>query len=116
MKTEITRVYRVKANQKVELKITIGFGQLGSTSVHVGTERIVDSQEGKVQVELGQGGSLKGKMVICSSLVQDVRGETNKTSARYELTGGKKPLDEKLQKVVSDDGEIVWYTATFIMI
>jgi hypothetical protein len=116
MKTEITRLYRVSPNQNVHLKITIGFGQRGSTSVYVGADRIVDSKVGKVEVDLGKGSTLKGKMVQCSTLVQDVRGETNKTSVRYELAGGIKPLDEKLQKVVSEDGETVWYTATFIMV
>ncbi len=116
METTITRLYQVKANQNVNLKISIGFRQLGVTNVYLEGDKIVDGKQGKVEKDLGEGSALRGKMLRCSTMVQDVRGETNKTSVGYELTGGNRPYDEKSQKVVSKNGEVVWYSALFIFL
>jgi hypothetical protein len=113
MGTTINRIIRVTADEVVELKITIHFGQLGSTAIYLDAEKQLDETDSKISVSLGKGKDLRRKELRCSTMVQDVNTKTNKTAVTYKLSGGRKPYEEKLQKTVVEDGEIAWYTATF---
>ncbi len=113
METTIHRMLRVKAKEEVELKLTIGNGQLGTTSVHLGADLICDETKSRITLSLGKGKNLRRKQLRCSTLVQDINASTNKTSVAYRFNGSYMPYEEKLTKTVAEEGEIVWYTATF---
>jgi hypothetical protein len=114
MSTFLSKLYRIQEDQEVTLRITIGHGQVGTTSVSLGVDELVTGHHGTLELVLpATGADLNGKTLYCSTVVADVQTQTNETSVTYELTGGVKPFSETLQETVDDEGDVVFYTATF---
>lgn len=115
MSTALSKFYRVRDEDSVTLKITIGHGQVGITSVNLGKERIESDHQNTLELKIpGKGKDLKSKKLFCSTIVADVRTETNATSVTYELIGGVKPFKQTLQETVESEGDVVFYVATFL--
>jgi hypothetical protein len=115
MSTSLTKLYRVNNDdQSVQLSITIGDGQVGVTSINLGSEQIVSNHKNSIlSMDIGTGEDLKGKTLYCTTSVTDVQSTTNQTSVMYELHGGKIPFSQTLSETVAGDGDVVFYTATF---
>ncbi len=115
MSSSILQYYRVRLDDTITLKITIGHGQSGDTIVHLGANRIVDGQQGSFElVLLGVGEELNYKKLHCFTAVTDIQTETNETSVRYELIGGVEPYQHTLQETVNAHGDVEFYLATFV--
>jgi GTP cyclohydrolase III len=115
MSTTLSKFYQVRDEEKVKLKITIGYGQIGTTSVNLGKNKIISDHENTLEeTTLGSGKELVSKKLFCSTIVADVRTETNETSVTYELIGGVKPFKQTLQESVESEGDVVFYIATFL--
>lgn len=115
MSTSLSKFYQVRDEDSVTFKITIGHGQVGITSVNLGKERIKSDYQNTLELTIPEKGKdLKGKKLFCSTIVADVRTETNETSVTYELTGGAKPFKQTLQESVESEGDVVFYVATFL--
>lgn len=115
MSTSLTKLYKVNNdNQAIRLSVTIGDGQIGVTSVNLGSEQmVVNHKNSLLDKEIGNGLNLKGKVLFCTTTVTDVQQATNKTSVTYELKGGQIPFSQTLSETVTSDGDVVFYTATF---
>ena len=115
MNTVLSKFYRIRAEDTVKLKITIGHGQTGVTSVNLGKERIVTGHQNTLELTIpGRGTNLSGKKLFCTTTVADVRTETNETSVTYELLGGITSFRQAMQETVENEGDVVFYTATFL--
>jgi hypothetical protein len=114
MSTSLSKFYRVRDDDTGRLKIIIGHGQIGKTSVSLDRNDLAVNEQGTVDLTIpGSGRDLKGRTLFCSTIVADVRTETNKTSVIYELTGGVANFEETLQESVDTEGGVMFYTATF---
>jgi hypothetical protein len=103
----------VVGNGDVQLEVTIGEGQFGSTLVTVGAK--VFPQQHLFSQVLGSGPALRGQVVSVFSVVNDTNPQTNRTSVTYELTGGPAPLKQTASLTV-DEHESVDYVATFDLV
>lgn len=114
MSTSLSKFCRVRSEDTVTLKITIGHGQVGTTSVNLAEKELVSGHKNTLELTIpSTGEGLNGKTLYCSTIVADIRTETNETSITYELTGGVKPFKQALQESVDSHGDVVFYTATF---
>lgn len=95
----------------VSLTITIGDGQIGSSLVRLGDKELASGEVKKQKI--GAGSSLKGKTLFVKTVVADVNDQTNRTSVRYELKGGKVDRAFDLDASVEEEGGSVIYRATF---
>ena len=112
MGTYLEKLYRVKTTSVVTLKIEIGYAQKGYTTVFLGDKKIVNNKKNSFEKVLEEKGKdLKGKTLFCQTMVTDVRTETNETSVKYELTGGRKDFKQKLQESVESHGDVKHYVA-----
>ncbi|UCD18313.1 MAG: hypothetical protein JSV44_05220 [Candidatus Zixiibacteriota bacterium] len=114
MSTKVYKSYRLEDNSQVTLKVTIGHGQKGITDVFLGDRKIIDGKLGSFEEKLpGTGRDLNGQSMLCTTIVADIRTETDETSVRYALAGGVKPYVQPLQESVDSPGDVKYYTATF---
>ena len=114
MSTSLSNFYRVRNEDTVTLKITIGHGQVGTTSVNLAGNDLVSGHKNSLNLRIpGSGKELNGKTLFCSTIVADVRTETNETSVTYEVSGGVNPFKQTLQERVDSEEDIVFYTGIF---
>lgn len=78
--------YLIQDDSPVTLNALVGNAQLGSVSVHLANALLA---HGPViqSLPLGSGNALKGKRLVISSIVLDVRPETDSTSLTVSLSG-----------------------------
>lgn len=114
MSTIISKLYQIRPNDVVTLKITIGHGQVGVSTVSLGTSNLAERLRDNLDLFINRPGeNLVGKTLICVTTVSDVRMETNETSVTFELTGGITPFKQTLQESVPNHGDVLIYAATF---
>ena len=114
MSTFLSKLYRVRKDDTVTLKITIGHGQVGTTIVNLSGNELVTGHHGSLELTLpGTGETLSGKTLYCSTTVADIQTATNETSVTYVLEGGAIPFKQTLQETVESHGDVVFYTAVF---
>ena len=113
MSTTFSKFYKVLREKDVAVEIFIGHGQVGDTTIYLGNEKIVENKKGNFEHNLGRGENLNGKSLFCSTIVSDVRSETNNTSVTYKIHGGVNPYEQIMQETVESQGDVVFYTATF---
>ena len=115
MSTSLSKFYQVREEDTVTLKVTIGHAQHAVTAVYLGKDQIVPGHRNSLELSIpGSGRELNGKTLYCTTVVADVRTETNETSVTFELIGGVKPFKQTLQESVQSEGEVVFYAATFL--
>lgn len=104
------KTYRVSPGSNVLLTVTIGQAQLGASLALLDQEEL----EGRAfnRKFLGTGDSLTGRTLQIITMVSDVRKQTNRTSVKYELTGGMTPLHFEAADNVDEEGDMVLYLAT----
>jgi hypothetical protein len=108
------KTYFVTPGKPVELTITVGYVQVGSSSVLLNGANLVSSQANPLKLVLAKdGGELDGKLAVCTSAVTAIRNETLQTSVSYTLTGGQKPYSGSLSEAAEARGDVIFYLATF---
>jgi hypothetical protein len=93
------------------LDITIGSGQIGSSTV-LKDDRELGSGGSMLSLNLGPGADLKGTDVVVASLVQDVLTQTNRVTVEYVLSGGVKKESFVAKTVVDQDLDLCRFTTT----
>lgn len=93
----------------VTLKVHIGDGQMASSVVRL-QGGSPETHENSFQKDLGPGSDLAGKRLLCSTLVTDVRDETDRTSVRVVVTDGATTVDESREEVAGDVGVVTYAT------
>jgi ATP-dependent 26S proteasome regulatory subunit len=112
MSTTLTKVYKVRQGDAVILRVTIGFAQIGVTTVFLDEKMLINNHPNSLEIELNKPGeSLQGKTLLCSTTVTDVRTETNETSVTYEFIGGPNTQKHTLKESVESAGAVILYTA-----
>jgi len=93
--------------------VTIGDGQRGGWAIRVGGKTTKGSDP--VQVALGDGAALQGKVVQVVVTVVDVRPETNRLSAIVEISGGPGGA-LAVEQTVDDggDGDVAMFTTVVL--
>lgn len=83
----VTAKYPVKESERIMLDVIIGDGQAGGSAAFIGPEEKAAGPriEG---VNLGEGSDLRGKVLVVSSTVVDIRPEHDRTSVTVTLRGG----------------------------
>ena len=105
------RTIRINDARKVLLKVEIGQAQIASTIVTVGDKERIERRKDSFTLDLGAG--LAGKKVTCSTMVQDMRRQTNRTSVTYTVSNEGVDETHTLAQDASSDGDIVSYIARF---
>jgi hypothetical protein len=99
MPSTLTGAYRV-ADGDVRLRIVVGNGQFGWSTVLLGSQRIAEGRH--VDALLGSGPELRGRVLLVTTDVRDVQPGTDHVSVAYRFTGGRQPkmwtLDEQLEE------------------
>ena len=108
------KVYQVIPGSPVYLTVVIGDGNVGGTSLLWNGETIEqDGDQMTNQCIGGPGENLQGKILHCTTNVQDINPATNKTSVTYTLSGGTQQQDFLFQLNASTGG-FVLYNITFV--
>ncbi|HEY0018716.1 MAG TPA: hypothetical protein VGC13_20620 [Longimicrobium sp.] len=109
-----TQIYKVGDATSVNLQVTYGDAQPGSTTT---------TWQGDVRsVPLGgrsydkDGASLVGSILFCKASVKDERTDTNHTCVTYRLTGGLAPKEYYYELTVPDQGAIAEYSINFVFV
>jgi hypothetical protein len=97
------------AEGQVHLKVLIGEGQFGSSSVVAGDT--VFDQERRFDKDIGSGPALRGKKLSIVSVVTDTNPQTNRTSTTYQLSGGATKSEHTSEFTVEEDNDSVMYVA-----
>lgn len=112
----VTKLYRVAESSSLVLRLTVGHGQPAVTDVSLENKELVRRAEGNLELPIpGSGAELKGKKLLCTTIVTDIRKETDQTSVTYELLGGQSVFRHSLEETSTGDGSVVFFTATFIL-
>ena len=98
-------------NADVVLDITVGSGQIGSSTVLKGDKELASSGS-ILSVNLGPGAALKDTDVVVDSQVQDILAQTNKVSVQYVLSGGVKKAPFVAKTTVAKDLDMCRFTTT----
>ena len=91
----------------IHLTVTIGEGQLGSSTVVVGP-KLFDTVK-FFDAGIGKPSTISGQKLVIVSVVSDTNESTNRTSVRYAIKGGSQPFEHKSELTVDKDGESVTY-------
>jgi Icc-related predicted phosphoesterase len=103
----------VVAAGDISLSVIIGDGQLGSSLVRLGDEELAIGDVDRLKI--GSGGAIAGKDLFIKTVVTDVNDNTDHTSVRYELKGGKADKVFDLEESADEEGGSVVYRATFTL-
>jgi hypothetical protein len=91
----ITGTYKVVDDRDVSLDIIVGDGQKGGSSVSLikagsaNPSKDIASGANIAKRNLGSGKQLRGAVLVVSTLVQDIRPETDWTSVTVGLSNGE---------------------------
>ncbi len=116
MDTTITVPYKLKKNgDHIKLSVNIGDAQKGVTTLTLGTDTLVSNREGDFTFDVGVDNDIAGMQLYCSTAVTAIRKETKKTSVTCKLEGGATNFEKTLSEEVKDQGDVVFYSATFLL-
>ena len=102
--------YKVGSGKNpIHLTVTVGEGQLGSSTVIVGA-KLFDTMKFFDQ-QIGAASEVGGQKLVVVSVVSDTNKSTNRTSISYELSGGAQPFEHTAELSVDADGGSVSYLA-----
>lgn len=88
-------------------------GQACLSEAYLDDVKIFKDHEGPVDAYIvGTNKNLKNKYLEVYSLVTDMPGEPNKTSFRFQLSGGILPYEYYTEKTVQSQGDSVVYKIT----
>ena len=111
MGTSLSASYRVRKDDTLTLKLTIGQAKIGVTDVSLEKEKMLVGKEGSFDLPLGKKGSeFKGKTLYVTTSVAVIPTPNSKISVTYELTGGPKPFKQTLEEDAKR-GEVVTFEA-----
>ncbi len=120
------KVYNVGADENVTLKITVGHGQVGATQAvlkqqtllneNTAVDKIKHDKRSEWVIAPGAGADISGEFFVVTTVVADVRSETDKTSVNYELTGGTSDFAFSLEESVDQPGGLVIYNLTILFV
>lgn len=91
----------------VRLQVFIGDGQEGTSSAVVGGTEVATGPE--IDVSLGEAQTLRGKMLVVSSIVKDRREETDFTSSTVRLSTPGLGREFPQRQLVPEPGSVVNY-------
>lgn len=80
----ITGTFAVTEGTNVRLSVVSGEGQLGHSTVFLGPKKVCSRQE-VVDVDLGDGATLRGQVLVISTLVVDLNTQHDRTSVTVAL-------------------------------
>jgi hypothetical protein len=112
MPSTLTAAYRI-SDGEVRLRVAVGNGQAGWTSAMIGPKFVGEGKE--LNVTLGNGLDLVGRVVICSTTIRDVQPTTNHAGVTYFFSGGRQPKMWQLNELLEEDTTMVFHAIfTFI--
>lgn len=111
-KTEFITVPADQAEKPATLSVTIGNGNVGGTAIML-DGRLVQASENIKNFVLGKGKDLRGKEIACTTTVQDMNPNTNRTSVTYTLRFGDSAKDFPYELTVSEAGGRAIYIISF---
>jgi len=114
MARNFNKLYKVLPDEKVFLRITIGYGQPSATTLRLRGEEILHEHADDVMpngewLELGVGADLHDSSLIGVTSIQDTNPATDMASVHYFLRGGVRSWDDRMQDDLGENG-----TADFV--
>jgi hypothetical protein len=97
--------YSVIDNQNVNLTVTIGDGQIGSSKVKLNGQTLEGGEITNINVGLGK--DIKGKKLTINTTVDKANPQTNKASITYDLSGGLKNISCTEKKEFGKDDSVI---------
>ncbi|MEX2283835.1 MAG: hypothetical protein WEE89_15225 [Gemmatimonadota bacterium] len=108
-----TRLYTVRPNTPVEIKVAIGDRQAGGTSLmYKGVERTAGTGFEPIGAP---GEDVRFNVLHCVTTVRDIDPDHNHTSVKYTLRGGPVEQEYPFQMEVSADGH-ARYVIDFVFV
>jgi hypothetical protein len=128
--TNLFEDYELKTGDtdNITLKVTIGYAQLGATTISVGGKRIKKTAKDEFNndflpdangvypksfsVVIGTSGKLRNKQLVVISNVERIQDNEDRTSVDFLLTGGRSDSDNRtLTEKIAVKGEWLTYVA-----
>jgi hypothetical protein len=99
--------------ERTLLSVEIGDAQVGGSVVELDDVEIHRDADVR-DFDLGK--DLQGKLLVVATVVRDRNKATNHTSVKYVITADGHPRSFRLDQEVDEDGESVFYEATFHLV
>lgn len=104
----VTARYVVIDDGDVRLSVTIGDAQTGSSAAHLGRDLFAPGPDIQ-DVIVGQGAEIRGKVLVISTIVVDIRPEHDRSSVTVTLRGGHPEVFPLVQAATSSTGGAIPY-------
>jgi hypothetical protein len=111
-RTEFVEIAADQGEKPATLTVTIGDVQAGGTAVMVDGQ-VVHASDNVKNLVLGKSKELRGKEVACTTTVQDINPNSNRTSVTYTLRFGDAVQEFPYQVTVSESGGRAVYLISF---
>lgn len=117
MGNSISTIYQLKnSGENITLGVKIGDAQKGVSTVMVGENTVVSKKQGDFNADLGVDREITGQVAVCSTVVTAIQNNTKHTSVTVTLDGGVKPYQGIMEETVQNKGDVVIYSATFLLL
>jgi len=111
-RTEFVEIPADQAEKPATLTVTVGDAQAGGTAVTV-DGRLVQAGGNIKNFVLGKGKELRDKEIGCTTTVQDMNPDTNRTSVTYTLRFGDAAQEFPYEVTVNQAGGRAIYLVSF---
>ncbi len=98
-----------KGTRDITAAVDVGLGQIGTVAMFVEKKPIVDGEAPIAPESLGEGNTLKDKLLLVEATVTDVSVMTNKMSVVVRLNGGRTTKKVTAAGEVAEDGDSIFF-------
>jgi hypothetical protein len=108
MAQAINKSFPTTPGQRIAFKVQVGDGQIGSSLVTLPDRQPIRRRD-CFELDLGLGENLAGKKLLCTTVVTDIRDETDSTSVEMEVTDGLISVSDQRSEDAAEPGGMVSY-------
>jgi hypothetical protein len=100
----------------ISISVEIGYAQPSVTTIFVDGKQLNRDIKNSFNQKVGNANELRGKEVVCFTTVSDIQPTTNETSLKIKIFQGTGVLDVPTLRLNANEGEVVFYKLTIIIL
>jgi hypothetical protein len=108
MAQSMNKAFRTTVGQRVTFELEVGEGQIGSSLITLPGRKPLRRRD-SFELDLGLGENLAGKKLLCTTIVTDVREETNNTFVEANVSDGVSEVRDSREEAAAEENGMVTY-------
>ena len=109
-----TKFYTVRPNNQIFLRVEVGDGQVGGTTVQLNGTTIPTNPTGETAIG-APGQDLRRSVLQVVTTVKDQNPQTNRTSVAHQFRGGESDMTFPFEVSIKADGGVARYFITYVL-